>query len=295
MSRPDTLDGDRIRLREPLGTGAQGEVWAAEAGTARLAVKLVPKEQLSPRFRGEVRALATMKHPHVVPMVSWGEEAGWAWLAMERMEGGSSLDRMETRGPWEVDDALRMAFDVLCGLAALHHRWIVHRDVKPGNVFLTGDGRAVLGDLGVAQLPAGEVDYETATGTNLGTVDYAAPEQGLDAKRVDARADLYGVGATLYAWVVGRRPTYLYAREEFPQAYEVLPTCLHDLVARACAHDPDDRFVDARDMAMAVVEVLADRGAIADPDALVRHFDVHSSRPPWWQRLWFALRALLLR
>jgi len=290
MERPDTVDGGRIRLGDPLGQGAQGTVYAARSGADELAVKLVPRASLSPRFAGEARALAAMDHPHVVALHSWGHEGDWAWIATPLMTGGSTLDRLEASGPWPIDDALRLTFDVLCGLAALHHRRIVHRDVKPGNMFIDALGRAVIGDLGVAHLPAGEVNYETATGTNLGTVDYAAPEQGKDAKRVDRRADLYGVGATLFAWVVGRRPSFLYAREEFPQAYEHLPESLHELVAEACAHDPDDRFPDARAMATRVVELLAEHNPKTDPAKLMAEFDELSPSPPWWVDRWYSLR-----
>jgi len=291
MKRPDTVDRGRIRLGTALGSGAQGTVWAGRGEGIDVAVKLVPSANLNPRFGGEAQALASIQHPHIVPFHGWGHEGAWAWIATARMEGGSSMARMDEHGPWPIDDALRMAFDTLCGLAALHHRDILHRDVKPANVFIDAQGRAVLGDLGVAQLPAGAVGYETATGTNLGTVDYAAPEQTTDAKRVDARADIYGVGATLFAWVVGHRPSFLYAREEYPQAYAPLPEELHDLVAKACAHAPSERFENARAMAQAIVDQLHRRGAAGDPDEMMATFDELSPVPPWWVRWWYRLRA----
>jgi serine/threonine protein kinase len=281
---PQTVDGGKIVLGECIGRGAQGVVHAALRGDEPLAVKLVLDEDAGLRFRGESRALASMAHPHVVRLAGWGSDAGWSWIAMERLDQ-SVLERVEARGPLEVPDALTVIFDALTGLAALHHRGILHRDLKPANVFLRSDGSAVLGDLGIARLPDGAVNYETATGTNLGTVDFTAPEQVADAKRVDVRADVFGAGATLYAIATGRRPSFLYAPREFPQVYEALPASLRPLVERACAHDPEERFADARDMAVAIAEQLEAAGRGGATEHMER-FDERSPAPGTLRRVW---------
>ena len=278
MERPASLDKGRIVLGAPLGEGAQGEVLAATRDGVELAVKLVHDDRVSPRFHGEVRALAAVDHPNVVRIVDYGMEAPWSWMAMERIRGGS-LEALVADGVLDVPEALRVVFDLLCGLASLHHRLIVHRDVKPSNVFMGHDGRVVLGDLGIARLPRGEVDYRTATGATLGTVDYAAPEQYGQARKAVPAADLYGVGATLYAITVGSRPSYLYAREDLPFVYDKLPVELHDFVARACQHEPSDRYLDARTMAEAAVRLRDELTGGSDHDAWMARFDALSPAP----------------
>ena len=288
LTPPATLDDGAIHIGTLLGKGAQGAVYAAQRGDEQLAVKVVPSRKAGLRFLGEVRALRYLEHPHVVRLYGQGEEQGWTWIAMELLRGGSAQERLDLDGPFDVQDALAITFDTLCGLAAVHHRGILHRDVKPANLFLDDDGRAVLGDLGVARMPGGSVNYETATGTNLGTLDFAAPEQATDAKRVDVRADLYSMGATLYVLATMRRPSFLYAPTEFPQAYDLLAEPLQPIVRKACAHQPDDRFATAREMAEAVA--LA-REALGDGTASehMARFDHLSPPPSPAKRLWHRL------
>lgn len=250
-----------------------------------LAVKLVPLETSRLRFGGEARALASLgEHPHVVARRGWGTEGAWGWLAMERLEG-TLLDRLEA-GPLPLLDIVGYGLDALCGLGALHHRGILHRDVKPANLFLR-DGRAVLGDLGVARLPPGSVPYATTTGTRLGTRDYAAPEQARDAKRVDARADLYSVGATLFALATRRRPAFLFASETMPRVFDGLPPELDAVVRHACRNEPEERYADARAMTAALASVREALGGPPRDDALA-WYDRHAAPPSLWRRaVWF--------
>jgi serine/threonine-protein kinase len=247
----------------------------------------VPDAAASPRFLAEARALAALEHPHIVKVRDVGHEQGVQWFAMDLLSGGTLGDRVRAEGALPPVEALRCVYEALVGLAALHHAGIVHRDIKPDNLFVAGGGRVVLGDLGVAQMPGGEVSYQTATGTNLGTVDYAAPEQEIDASRVQPEADLYGMGATLYYLVTARRPAFLFAPDDVPEQVELIPESLKPLILKACEYAPRDRFRSARQMAVAVCRT---RDAL-QPDVApvigdwLRRFDALSPPPPLLRRL----------
>ncbi len=308
MEAPDTVDHGRLQLDEVLGEGAQAVVHAARRGDTSVAVKLVHAQRVSPRFVGEVAALKAVRHPHVVRILGAGTDGDWHWIEMERLEGRTLDTTVRDDGALDVPRSLAVAFELCMGLTALHDRGIVHRDIKPSNVFLTdarrvgpdgvpsqgpAGGRVVLADLGVAQLPAGDMGYATVTGTALGTMDYAAPEQHGDAKRVGPAADQYGVGATLYALAAGKRPSYLYAPEDMPHIYERCPAPLRDLITRCCAHDPERRFADVRALARALAERHA---SITGEDSAVTWmaaFDDATPLPPFWWRWWYAFRRWL--
>ncbi len=286
---PDALAGGALALGDLLGEGAQGLVVRAldtEIGVA-VAVKLVPQDQAGPRFRAEAEALSRLEHPHLVKVLEVGAEHGYAWFAMDYMPGGALDARVKADGPLPIPQALDMALDVLCGLAALHHAGIVHRDVKPGNVFFAADGRAVLGDLGIARMPRDQVAFRTGTGATLGTIDYAAPEQEVDATEVGPAADLYGVGASLFFAATGRRPAYLFCPDDVPGVLDGVPDALVPLVRRACEYEPGRRFADACAMA---AEVARLRDPASASERMAR-FDALSPAPSAWKRLtrWLGL------
>ncbi len=308
MQPPLHVDHGRLILGELLGEGAQAAVHAATRDGARRAVKIVDEDQASLRFVGEISALRAVPHPHLVRVHAAGADGGWQWMEMERISGRTLDGAVRIDGPFEVAMGLAVAFELCMGLAALHDRGIVHRDVKPSNAFLSdarrvgasgvpspgpAGGRVVLADLGVAQLPAGQVGYATITGTSLGTVDYAAPEQHGDAKRVGPAADQYGVGATLYAITAGTRPSYLYARDDMPHIYERCPEALRELVARCCAHEPADRFPDVRALAEALATLHEAETGVPCVERWMAALHTTTPRPAWCVRQWWWFRRWL--
>jgi tetratricopeptide (TPR) repeat protein len=271
---PDPTEGlperiGRYRVVELLGEGGMGRVFVAEDETLdrRVAVKVLKEwgDSSRRRFLREARAAARISHPNVCPIFEVGQQGGRPYLATELLAGETLAKRL-TRGPLSVDEMLALARDMLAALGALHESGIVHRDVKPSNVFLTSHGAKLL-DFGLARDLPREYAQALASGGDLtpsgiliGTPGYMAPEQVL-GHPVNERADLFATGVVLYEALTGRRP---FVGES---AVQVLSAVLHEdpptltgnplgvfdpPLRRALAKPPDQRFASAREMADAV-------------------------------------------
>jgi serine/threonine protein kinase/tetratricopeptide (TPR) repeat protein len=198
-------------VRRKLGAGGMGVVYEAHderlkrTVALKLMLSLGHDEASRKRFWREARAAASVNHPHVCQVYDVGEDGGTLFIAMELLEG-EPLNKTLKRGPLSVDQALQIAVDMLAALAAIHARGIVHRDLKPSNVFFTGHGIKLL-DFGLArpELQATEdsLDSVTRSGAVFGTPGYMAPEQ-IAGDAVDARSDLFAVGAILFEMLAGR-------------------------------------------------------------------------------------------
>src|SRR5690349_12343317 len=208
-----TLSGRRVshfRIGAPLGNGGMGIVYEAEdtrLGRSVALKFLTPEMVRNPtaktRFLTEARAASALDHPNLCTILEVSEsEDGLLFLAMPRYEG-ESLDRLIARGPLPLDQALDIAVQAARGLAKAHQNGIVHRDVKPENLFITHDGVVKILDFGIAKL-LGEAG-PTRLGFSLGTPSYMSPEQTRGAE-VDARADVWSLGVVLYEMLAGRRP-----------------------------------------------------------------------------------------
>jgi serine/threonine-protein kinase len=192
-----------------ISEGSFGEVYRAKERLSGqdVALKILKHEWLAneetvKRFRREAALLAGLSHPNVVRLINFGRYGQTFFLAMELL-AGTTLDRLRReRGTLPPDEAVRYARGILSGLAAVHEAGIVHRDLKPANVQLTGD-RAVIFDFGLAH--AQDLSRMTMTGTFLGTVAYAAPEQ-VAALPVSGKTDVYALGVVLYELLTGRLP-----------------------------------------------------------------------------------------
>ncbi|HYN96946.1 MAG TPA: serine/threonine-protein kinase, partial [Pilimelia sp.] len=208
---------DRYRLVEPLGQGGMGRVWKArdELLHRDVAIKeLVPPPGLTPEERQEMRertlrearAIARLSHPNVVRIFDILRTDGDPWIVMEYVPSRSLQDVLTQDGPLPAARVAEMALGMLAALRAAHRAGVVHRDVKPGNVLLGDDDRVVLTDFGLATVPGDPV--VTRTGLVLGSPAYIAPERAHDGSAGPA-ADLWSLGATIYAAVEGQSP---YAR-----------------------------------------------------------------------------------
>ncbi len=198
------------------------------------------------RLRQEAMALATLDHPRVVRVYDLGEHEGRPFLAMEYLARGSLADHLLAHGPLRPSQAVAWMLDVLEALAAAHEGGIVHRDVKPHNVLIRDDGSAALADFGIARH---EASSHTRTGVALGSVDYMAPEQRVDARRAGPAADLYGAGCTLYHLLTAETPVDLYLSPDHSPRWEGLPGPLRPIVRRATAVSLADRYGTAEEMA----------------------------------------------
>jgi Tol biopolymer transport system component len=253
-----------FRVGEPLGSGGMGVVFEAEdtrlgrtVALKFLAPELVRDPVAKNRFLTEARAASALDHPNLCTILEAGEsEDGLLFLAMPRYDG-ESLQRLISRGPLPVEQAVEIAAQAARGLAKAHEHGIVHRDVKPGNLFVTRDGVVKILDFGIAKL-SGEA-ATTRAGAVLGTPAYMAPEQSL-GETIDARADVWSLGAVLYEMLAGRRPftgatvvAVVYSSiHEAPEPLVNLrpeaPAELDRIVSRMLAKDPEQRYANAAEI-----------------------------------------------
>jgi len=260
--------GRRYHLRRLIGAGAIGRVYEAFDSLlgAPVALKLLavggggggdPERQAYLRYAREAEAAGRLRHPNIVALADAQPASGL--FVFELMTGGTLADRLASHGPLPLVGARRLALDLLAALGAAHERGIVHRDVKPANVLYDAAGNAKLGDFGSAHL----ADFgQTQTGGFFGTVAYMSPEQ-ITGAPIGYSADLYALGATLVEALTGRPPFFgpdLVAQhlgEAPPRPSERRPglSPLHDQVLmRALAKAPGERFASALEMAEAVVD-----------------------------------------
>jgi len=257
---PETLRDGRYRLLEPLGTGGMAVVVRAhdtELDVMRAVKVLLPdmaRPSVRRRLQNEARAMARLGHPHILSIHDVGRDGDLDWIVMDLATGGSLQDLVGSDGPLPLQTAIGLMVQVLSALAAAHAAGIVHRDVKPHNVLLDADGRALLADFGIAMLT--EDDRTTRTGVAMGSMSFMPPEQRLDAARVGPEADLYACGTTLYAILTDDNPVDLFMAGPDSERWQGVPDAVRAVVQRACAPHPSDRFGDAGALAHALLDVL---------------------------------------
>jgi|tagenome__1003787_1003787.scaffolds.fasta_scaffold20982243_3 beta-lactam-binding protein with PASTA domain len=290
----NTLFDGRYRIVRRLGRGGMADVYLAEDEELgrRVAIKILNErhaadEQFVERFRREATNAAGLSHPNIVSIYDRGEAEGTYYIAMEYLEGSTLKDILAQRGPLPVGDAIDFTRHILDALKVAHRKGIVHRDIKPHNVMCDADGRVKVTDFGIARAGASQM---TEAGSIIGTAQYLSPEQARGGV-VDARSDLYSVGIVLYELLTGTVPftgdtsveiamKHLSTTPEPPSARRPdLPQALDQIVLRALAKDPDERYQTAEEMdaelarvaegfpvspetADAATQVLAGAGAI---------------------------------
>jgi DNA-binding response OmpR family regulator len=246
----------RYQLGPLLGVGATARVHRAHDAVldAPRAVKILKEganHEIATRLLREARAMARVRHPHILRVYDAGDLAdGRAWVVTDVAEGGSLAHRIAVEGPLRLPEGLRLGVQMLEGLHAAHLAGIVHRDVKPENVLLDRHGDVLLADFGIAAL-TGAVGH-TDVGTALGTFAYMAPEQRLDASTVGPAADQYAAAATLYQALTASNPIDLFAAGPHSPRWQGVPEALRDVLRRALAYDPEDRFESAEAFANAL-------------------------------------------
>jgi serine/threonine protein kinase len=272
---------DRFADLTQVGAGSMGTVykaWDREART-HVALKLLHNASTAARFERESRVLAQIAHPNIVRYVAHGiAPGGLPWLAMEWLEG-CDLDTMLKTGVLSPSDALRLARALTSGLSWAHDRGFIHRDLKPSNVFVPPAGldHAKVVDFGLARDVVAD-DALTKTGMLIGTLEYMPPEQVSDAKRADARADVFSLGAVLYRSLTGVPPAKGHSLPEILMnilrgtippltAYrQDVPPPFASLITNMLEKNADLRPANATHVAMALDAIDVRPGAVLDLD-----------------------------
>lgn len=213
MLQPGDSFGD-YRVIKLLGKGGMGSVYLLEnAGGARVAAKILDPatagdHESRKRFLREAQLALGVKHPNLLKVYDVGEDpdSGLCYQLMEYVPGGTLADQLR-KGPYSISGAVRIVSQIASVLEFARQRGIVHRDIKPDNIMFGADGRVKLADLGIARHYESMTEATmTETGAMMGTPAYMAPEQMMDARKVDSRADIYSLGVVFYEMLTGRRP-----------------------------------------------------------------------------------------
>ena len=271
MQRRFSADlGSHYRIERELGAGGMATVYLAHdlKHDRDVAVKVLHPELAAAlggeRFLSEIRTTARLQHPHILPLLDSGEAAGLLYYVMPFVAGETLRARLEREKQLPIDDAIRIAREVADALDYAHRHGVIHRDIKPENLLLH-EGRPMVSDFGIAlavQQAGGQ--RMTQTGLSLGTPQYMSPEQAMGERQIDARADIYALGAVTYEMLTGEppftgptvqaivakvlteKPAGIIARRER------IPPAVEEAVLTALEKLPADRFASAAEFAGAL-------------------------------------------
>jgi TolB-like protein/tRNA A-37 threonylcarbamoyl transferase component Bud32 len=265
----------RYDLERELGQGGMATVYLARdpKHDRHVAVKVLHPELAASmgadRFLREIQITAKLSHPHILPLYDSGEADGFLYYVMPFVPGESLSDRIAREKQLSIEEAVQITREVAEGLAYAHSYGLVHRDIKPDNIMLSG-GHAVIADFGIARA-VNEAGGEkmTQTGMSVGTPAYMSPEQGMGDPNIDGRSDIYSLGCVLYELLVGQipftgpTPQAIIARhsmDHVPAPHimrDSVPPELEDIIYCALAKVPADRFRTAQELVDALTAVAA--------------------------------------
>ncbi len=269
--------GGRYRIQDKIDAGGMGTVYVAlddllgrPVALKPMREELVAEPQFVERFRREARSAAMLSHPNIAAIYDYGEGAEGQYIVMELLEGRDLARVLQEDGRLEMQLAVTVTHQILSALEHAHSKGVIHRDVKPANVVVTEGARVKVTDFGIAH--AVGATRLTATGALLGSAHYVAPER-VKGEPATAASDIYSLGIVLYEMLVGRPPfagrsmfevLQSPAKRAVPVPSQVLSSlspALDDVVVRATARDPRDRFATASEMKRA----LSSREIPAEP------------------------------
>ena len=264
----------KYEIRRTLGRGAMGVVYEAfdPMIKRRVALKTIRADQLAgedsavvhARFRREAQAAGRLNHPSIVSIYDYDEDDGTSFIAMEYVEGRDLKTAFEGNERFGNADVVRIMSQILDALGYSHRQGVIHRDIKPGNVFLLEDGSVKVADFGIAHVESSNL---TQVGTVLGTPSYMSPEQILGLP-VDGRSDLFSAGVILYQFLTGERPfagsstttmQKVLKQDPLPPSTlnVTLPEAVDAVVRKALAKRPEDRYQSAQEFADALAAAMA--------------------------------------
>lgn len=297
------LEGKQLgdcEILSKLGQGGMGAVYKARqtALDRMVAIKVLPPqfsddEDFLARFKREAAAAARLTHPNIVQVYAAGKQEDTHYFVMEFVDGENVQRRLLRKGQITPAEALAICIYVAQGLDyAWKRNKLIHRDIKPDNIFLSGDGEVKLGDLGLAKSAGGAGSGLTLAGAYMGTPFFVSPEQARGLKEIDFRADIYSLGCTLYYMVSGHRPyesegcdalqvMFKHVNEPAPDVLQAWPQCpkpLAGLIAIMVRKKPEDRFQSYEELIATMKSVAAELRS-TKPHVVVP-FEPAASAPP---------------
>ena len=278
--------GPYVLVRQ-VGRGGMATVYLANdmKHGRSVALKLLHAEAASAlgseRFRREIEVVARLQHPHILPLHDSGESNGLLYYVMPLVTGETLRERIARDGALPLADVRRIVMDVSAALDYAHRNGVVHRDVKPANILVDAE-HAMVADFGIAhQALDGSADQLTATGIVIGTPQYMSPEQSTGSRDIDARSDIYALGCVLFEMLTGAPPyqggtvpnvVAKHLQAPIPSARALRPELapsVDDVLQRALAKEPADRFPSARDFAAAFGAALDSSGSAVSASSAV--------------------------
>lgn len=266
------------RIISQIGEGGMATVYKAYqlSMDRNVAIKVLPgqlaqSEEFVKRFQQEARIIARLEHPFILPVFDYGEENGIAYFVMRYLEAGTLKDKMNV-GQLPLDEIDRIFTQLADALGYAHAHGVVHRDLKPANALVDSEGNLFLTDFGIAKLLESASPRLTQTSAIMGTPAYISPEQAA-ANPVDQRSDIYSLGVILYEMVTGRVPFVAdtplavilkHLKDPLPPPSTVksdIPPFIEQVIVKALAKDPDDRFNNTAEFVAAWKRALAGLGA----------------------------------
>lgn len=282
----ETLVGKQLgnyQIVELIGRGGMAAVYKGyqPSMNRHVAIKVLSPQYSSDRafvqrFQNEARLIAQLEHAHILPVYDFGQQEGMLYIVMRYLPTGTLEDRISPQG-MPLDEVLHILKQVASALDYAHSRGVIHRDLKPANVLIDAQGNAFLSDFGIAKTTEQEVSL-TGTGNVIGTPNYMSPEQGLGEK-VDARSDIYALGVMLFEMLTGQVPfsgdnpmavmlRHVHDVPPDPSSLRPdLPQAVSNVVLRALAKRPDERYQSAGELARALEQALSGE-AVPPPDTM---------------------------
>ncbi len=302
LERLSAALGDRYSIEREIGAGGMATVYLARdlKHDREVALKVLRPElaaTLGPdRFPREIRIVAKLQHPHVLPLHDSGESSGFLYYVMPYVEGESLRARISRDGPMPVHDAVRVLREVVDALAYAHAHGVLHRDIKPDNVMLSGR-HALVTDFGVAKAVSDAGGEKlTTVGVAVGTPTYMSPEQATGDPNVDHRTDIYAVGILGYELLTGV-PPFVAPTAQAVLSAQVLdrpvdvnkkrpavPQALSDLLMHCLEKDPADRWQSAEEILHALEAMATPSGGITPTNT--RPLKATDARRPASRRRW---------
>ena len=290
---------DRYRIERELGQGGMATVYLAQdlRHERQVAVKVLRPDLAatlgSDRFLREIRIAAQLQHPHILPLLDSGDSAGFLYYVMPFVDGQSLRDRLDRVGELPVNEAVKLLCEIVDALALAHQRGVVHRDIKPDNIMLSGRHALVM-DFGVAKAVSEATGRNqlTTAGVALGTPAYMAPEQAAGDPHLDQRVDIYAVGVMAYELLTGRTPFMGHTPQQMLAAHvteapepvsrhrATIPAPLEQVVMRCLAKRPADRFQTAEEL-LGALEPLVGTSGGTTPTSTAPYTAATPAAAPW--------------